>query len=154
MRADNIESDHCVGSEFYDSQIECKFTDPGPEERLIKAQSSFHHAAFQRFGKRLSQLTRESLELIAELSPPITFSEREAKNVIDLLYKLNAETLSSINLKSLLLERGEPAEDLGSLKKLNRLLQIELRDEPISPVLAPLFALNDLRVAYFTCNRQ
>ena len=149
LRGDNIESDHCVGSEFYDAQIECKFTDPRLEESLIKARSKFHRTAFERFGKRLSQLDQETLMLIQELSTPLAFTEKEAKNAIDLLHKLNVETLNSRNLKDLISETGESVEKLGSLKKLEKLLQQELSDQNIPSVLAPLFALNDLRDTYF-----
>ena len=149
LRGDNIESDHCVGSEFYDAQIECKFTDSSPEESLIKARSKFHRTASARFGKRLSQLDQETLMLIQELKPPVTFTEKEVKNAIDILHKLNVETLNSRNLEYLISERGKSVNKLGSLKKLERLLQQELSDQNISFVLAPLFALNNLRTMYF-----
>jgi hypothetical protein len=54
------------------------------------------------------------------------FSKRQSKNAVDLLYKLNAETLSAESLKSLLLERGQSTENLGSLKRLEKLLKLEL----------------------------
>lgn len=148
FRADNVESDHCIGSEFYDAQIECVFTDPGPEESMIKARSTFHRRAVARFGKPLSHLSEESLELIQKLNPPITFSEREISHIFDVLHKLNTETLNATNLAALIADRGETSDKLGNLKKLQKLLQLEFPKEPISSLVAPFFALYDLRVTY------
>lgn len=36
LRSENVISDHCIGSEFYDGQIECIFTDLTPEDKLFK----------------------------------------------------------------------------------------------------------------------
>jgi hypothetical protein len=148
LLADNIESDHCIGSEFYDSQIEGVFTDPSPEENLIKARSTFHRRAFDYFGKRLSHLSEESLQLIKDLKRPISFTEREVKHVIDILHKLNSETLNSANIGSLIEDRGSTVQKMGSLRKLEELLQLEFPEKQTSQMLAPFFALNKLRVTY------
>jgi len=36
LRSENVESDHSIGSEFYDGQIECIFTDKTPEDQLFE----------------------------------------------------------------------------------------------------------------------
>src|SRR5690606_36493169 len=52
LRSENVASDHSLGSEFYDAQIECKFTDP-PKERLVIGQrSNFLDAFEKKFGVR------------------------------------------------------------------------------------------------------
>ncbi len=148
LRADNIESDHCIGSEFYDGQIECIFTDPTPEESLIKARSTFDRLAHTHFGKRLSHLSEATLQLIKELKRPISFSEREMKHIVDILYKFNTETLNMKNLGDLVQDRREDCRKLRSLKRLQKALEIEFPRHPISEILAPLFILNELRITY------
>jgi hypothetical protein len=61
LRSENVESDHNIGSEFYDGQIECKFTDATPEDDLVSARSAFLDAASKCFGLSISHLNEETL---------------------------------------------------------------------------------------------
>lgn len=148
LRADNVKSDHDIGSEFYDGQIECKFTEPTSEDRLIKARSEFHHAALQLFGRTLSQLDDEVLELLTELKSPITFNETENKHIIDVMNKVNIEALHAKNLEHLLRERGVSSDRLGSLKRLEKLYEFEFPKAPIHRTLSALHSLYGLRIAF------
>jgi hypothetical protein len=38
LKSENVQSDHSIGSEFYDGQIEVKFTDPTAENLLFKCK--------------------------------------------------------------------------------------------------------------------
>lgn len=49
LLSENRESDHSLGSEFYDGQIECIFTEPSQETLLFAARSNFLVAAFNRW---------------------------------------------------------------------------------------------------------
>lgn len=148
LRSENIDSDHTIGSEFYDGQIECIFTDLSPEDELIKTRSEFHESAYKKFGHRLTHLDNETLALIEDLAPPVVETEKEIRHVIDLLNKINIESLDSPIIGKLLQERGIDAGKLGGLKRLQKLFEHEYPHQNISPIVSPLFVLYDLRVAY------
>lgn len=148
LRSENIDSDHTIGSEFYDGQIECIFTDLSPEDELIKTRSEFHESAYKKFGYRLTHLDNETLTLIEDFTPPVVETEKEILHVIDLLNKINIESLDSAVIGKLLQDRGIDTEKLGGLKKLQKLFEHEFPHQNIATVVSPLFVLYDLRVAY------
>lgn len=148
LRSENVESDHCLGSEFYDGQIECKFTDPTAEELLVKSRSHFLQAAARHFRSRISHLDEETLDAIRDFSPPAVFTERESRRLSGLVNQICVESLDSGALGSLLRGRGIDAAGLGSLKRLEKLLDSEFPEAQISSLLCPLFVAYDLRVAY------
>ena len=148
LRSENVESDHMIGSEFYDGQIECIFTDLSPEDELMKARSEFHECAFKTFGRRLTHLDTETLSLIEQLKPPVVQTEKEIRHILDLLNKINVESLNVGVIGELLQERGVAQERLGSLKKLQKLYEFEYPSRNISDAISPLFILYDLRVGY------
>ena len=148
LRSENIDSDHAIGCEFYDGQIECIFTDLSPENGLIKTRSEFHESAYKKFGHRVTHLDNETLTLIEDLTPPVVETEKENRHTIDLLNKINIESFDSAVTRNMLQDRGIDAGKLGGLKKLQKLLEHEYPQENISTTLSPFFVLYDLRIAY------
>lgn len=148
LRSENVVSDHSIGCEFYDGQIECIFTDLSPEDELIKNRSQFHESAYKKFGQRLTHLDKETLTLIEDLMPPVVETEKEIRHVIDLLNKINIESLDSIVIGKLLQDRGIEPGKLGGLKRLQKLFEHQYPTQEIATIVSPLFVLYDLRVAY------
>jgi hypothetical protein len=148
LRSENVRSDHSIGSEFYEGQIEARFTDPSPEDNLIRTRSEFHKAAAKRFGKQLTKLDQEVLDLIQELTPPLAHSRREQKHIVDVLNKINVESLDSGTIGSLIKQRGASIENPGSLKRLQQLYELEFSDYLVGETLSPFFVLYDLRVKH------
>ncbi len=148
LRSENVESDHCLGSEFYDGQIECKFTEPTAEDAVVSARSQFLEAAARRFDGPISHLDEETLDAIRDFYPPTAFTDRERQRLSTLVNQVCVESLDAQALKRLLAARGIEADKLGSLKQLEKLLNHELPDAGVSSTLAPLFVAYDLRVAH------
>ncbi len=148
LRSENVESDHCLGSEFYDGQIECKFTDPTAEDCVVAARSQFLEAAARYFGAPISHLDEETLDAIRDFYPPTAFTEREQQRLSTLVNHVCVESLDARALKGLLSARGIDANQLRSLKRLEKLLDHEFPDAGVSSALAPLFVTYDLRVAH------
>ena len=146
LRSENIESDHDIGSEFYDGQIEAVFTDYTPEETLLQARSAFFDFFFATFGGDLSHLTAETLEAIAHLNPPVLHTLKEQKDIVDLLNKINVEGMSSGTLATCLRAEGADSEKSGTLKRLELLLDTKFPASDVSKKISPLFVLYDLRV--------
>jgi len=149
LRSENIESNHDIGSEFYDGQIEIKFTDCTPEDKLINARSNFLEFCHNEFSFEISHLNKETLESISNFNPPILHTEKEQKDIIDLLNKINIESLDSFNLSKKITELGGNPDKLGSLKKIELLFKMKFSHKDISKIISPLFVLYDMRINLF-----
>lgn len=148
LRSENVPSDHSIGSEFYDGQIECFFTDPSRESHLFKARSAFMEACFRRFGRKLAHLDEEVMNLALAFNRPVIDSEKERRHVADTLNKIYIESLDNTALGDVFKTLGGDPKSLGSLKRLQGLLERALPGEDIGSLLSPLYVLYDLRVAY------
>ena len=71
LRSENVESDHSIGSEFYDGQIECIYTQPSHENKLFALRSEFMEACFKRFGVKIGHLDAEVLDLATSFNAPV-----------------------------------------------------------------------------------
>ena len=60
LRSENVPSDHSIGSEFYDGQIECRLTDRTPEDQLFEQRSRFLEGFFAKFGQKAAHLRGSS----------------------------------------------------------------------------------------------
>lgn len=146
LRSENIESDHDIGSEFYDGQIEVKFTDYTPEDKLIHSRSAFLEFCTRQFGLEVSHLTSETIQSISELNPPVLHTEKEQKDIVDLLNKINIESLDVRNLGTIVTNLDGDPKDLGGLKRLESLFSLKFPQKNIHSIVSPLFVLYDLRV--------
>jgi hypothetical protein len=148
LRSENIPSDHSIGSEFYDGQIECIFTEHSPEDELFKDRSTFLEACFRRFGKKLAQLDKEVLDLAVTVQRPLVDSARARRDIADILNKIYIESFDNKALGEALYALGEDAKSLKSLKRVQKLLQRTSPTANISKMMSPFYVLYDLRVAY------
>lgn len=148
LLSENVESDHTIGSEFYDGQIECIFSKLSPENELIKCRADFFEFLFQKYSEKFSSLDNETFKMIEDLNPPILFTEKELRDKYDTLNKILIESLDNNILNKLLKSRGLNFKNLGSLKKLQSFLEKEYPNADIKGIISPLFVLYDLRVAY------
>lgn len=147
LRSENVPSDHSIGSEFYDGQIECIFTEATPENRLFEQRSRFLEACYTKLGKKIAHLDLEVLELATSLCRPVIDTPKERRNVADALNKIYLESLDNKALESLLVERGIDPEGLGGLKRLQLLLEHENEGKSIIELMDALNALYYFRVA-------
>lgn len=148
LRSENIESDHSIGSEFYDGQIECKFTDYSKEDSLFQLRSDFLESCFKRFGVKLAHLDDEVLEMAVGFNGPVVDTEKERRHVADTLNKIYIESFDNNALGSVLQSLGEDPRNLGSNKRLQKILENIASGEDISSIMCPFYVLYDLRVAY------
>ncbi|MEJ2229369.1 MAG: hypothetical protein P8Y67_14370 [Alphaproteobacteria bacterium] len=148
LRSENVPSDHSIGSEFYDGQIECVFTDRSKEDRLFRERSEFVEACFLRFGKKIAHLDTEVMELSQTFNAPVVDTEKERRHVADTLNKVYIESLNNSILSEILNTLGGDPKNLGSLKRLQRVFEKVAPNDDVAAVLSPLYVLYDLRVAY------
>jgi hypothetical protein len=154
LLAHNVPSDHSIGCEFYEGQIEAVFTELSQEQRLIQTSGEFASAVIERFDRmKVFKMDAEAAELLSQLRRPVHFMEAEFGDSMEIMTKLFVERIDIAPMKSMLREtlgQGE-LERKGNLRELKTLqLWVEtiLKYEEASRILAPLFVLYDLRVAY------
>lgn len=148
LRSENIESDHSIGSEFYDGQIECKFTDHSKEDRLFQCRSNFLESCFKRFGVKFAHLDDEVFEMALEFNGPIVDTEKERRHVADTLNKIYIESFDNNALGEVLSTLGKDPKNLGSNKRLQKIMESIASEEDISSIMCPFYVLYDLRIAY------
>ena len=148
LRSENVESDHSIGSEFYDGQIEVIFTDLSKENLLFKYRSYFLDAFFRRFGQKIAQLEREVYDFAIGFSGPVIDTEKERQHVADILNKIYIESFNKNALAKILRDLGGDPANLGSLKRLQKILEYVADTEEVYELFSPFFVLYDLRVAY------
>lgn len=148
LRSENVEPDHSIGSEFYDGQIEVKFTEHSKEDSLFQKRSNFLEEYFKRFGEKLAHLDKEVYELAVSFNAPIVDTEKERRHVADTLNKIYIESFDNNALGRVLKEAGVDPKSLGSLKRLQGVMELLTDAEKVSKTLSPFYVLYDLRVAY------
>lgn len=147
LRSENIESDHSIGSEFYDSQIECVFTEPSIEDALFNSRSEFLEICFRKFGKKLAHLDKEVFELAVSFNGPMVDTERERKHIADTLNKIYLESFDNKVLASILKDLGGDPKDLGSIKRLHKIMELSTNNIGIASLMGSFYVLYDLRVS-------
>jgi hypothetical protein len=148
VRSENIASDHSIGSQFYDGQIECIYTDPSAETKLFSLRSEFIDACFKKFGVKIAHLDDEVMDLAGSFNAPVVDSEKERRHVADILNKIYVESFDRTALGGIVSKAGRNPKDLGSLKRLQIALESVGSTADVPKLLSPFFALYDLRVAY------
>lgn len=147
LRSENVPSDHSIGSEFYDGQIDVAWPEPSPEDVLLERRSRFLEVCAKRFGQKIAHLDDEVLEVAVGLRPPLVDTPETWTKVADSFNKVFVESLDNKAMGTLLTKKGVEAEGLRSLKRLQLLLNDESLPLDVPKTMASLFALYDLRVA-------
>jgi hypothetical protein len=148
LRSENVPSDHSIGSEFYDGQISCIFTQPPLEAVAINERSRLATSFRAAFAAKLFHLDDELVDTIAGFTPPVVDTEKERKHVFDCLNRIFVESLDNSTLEKLIKARGLQPAGSGSLKRLQVILETKRPGAAVSKALSPFFVIYDLRVAY------
>lgn len=148
LMSENRPSDHCIGSEFYDGQIECIFTDPPREKVLFAARSDFLAIAFKLWGVKLAHLDDVVLDLAAQLKRPVHDTPAQRHAVSDNLNKVHLESIDNEALGQLLNRLGIACSGTRQLKRLQALFGSIAESGQVHERMAPFFTIYDFRVSY------
>ena len=156
LRSENVASDHSLGSDFYDGQIECKLTELTKEKLVLEARSKFISNFDKKFNVQLAHLDSELIDIIASLRPPVVDTEKERGYVFDGLNRIFIEALDNSVLNQVMISLGATSSGSGSLKRLQALLETFDASGKVNEMLLPFYVLYDLRVAYshLTSNKR
>lgn len=148
LRSENIPSDHAIGCEFYDGQIEIKATDRTAEDELFRLRSDFLEACRRQFGVSFAHLDEAVHALALEFNPPNVDTLKERRHMADTLNKIYLESLDNVALAEALMSAGVINRATGSLKRLQALLETVEPSSAVSLLMSPFYVLYDLRVVY------
>jgi hypothetical protein len=154
LAAHNVPSDHAIGCEFYEGQIEVVFTGASQERRLIRASGKFATALIEKFELlKIFKMDTEAATLLKAFCRPILFTESEFGDAIERMTKLFIERLDVAPLKNMLssILNKDERKKMKGLRELNTLqlwAERRLGMSSAGEILAPLFVLYYLRVAY------
>ena len=148
LRSENVPSDHSIGSEFYEGQIDCVYTPPSLENNLFALRSAFLEACAERFGLKIAQLDTEVYDFALSFIGPVIDTDKTRTHVADTLNKIYIESFDNGALGAIMTKAGSDPKGLGSLKRLQAVLVSIAPEEDIPRMLSPFYVLYDLRVAY------
>jgi len=148
LRSENIPSDHSIGSEFYNGQIECVFTERTPEVKPFASRSNFIEVFHSYFGIRPANLEKEVLDLAITLQWPVVDTPTARRNVAEEMNKVYVESFDNAALDMLVSANSLKPKGTGNLKRLQALLEAANSSADVHNAMSPLFLLYDLHVAH------
>ena len=148
LRSENVESDHDLYSEFYESQIEVQFSNPSPENALFHIRSKVIQACQRERGGYLYSFEGEISKVIENLDRPVFWQEKHISTVIEALNRVMVESLDPHFLKNELKDvlNKDEIKGLRSLKLFEKWLEKIIHIPDFSNVSLPLYVLYDFRV--------
>lgn len=148
LRSENVESDHDLCSEFYESQIEVQFSSPSPENALFHARSEAVQACQKKRKGYLHTFEGEISKVIENLDRPVFWQEKHVSPIIEALNRVMVESLDSQFLKNELkdLVNKDELKGLRSLKLFERWLEKVLQISDFLDVSLPFYVLYDFRI--------
>lgn len=140
-------SDHHIGSEFYEGQIEVKFTEEAPENRLFRLRSELNEASRSSLGFPIFQVSSEILDSAILVRDPIFDTKTSRAQVAQALNDVYVESLEASQLKNHLKAQGVDVSSIKGIKLLEQLMitlgySVALRD-----LMKPFYLIYDLRVS-------
>ena len=124
LLSENIDSDHSVACEFYDSQIDCVFPELSIEDRSFKARSEFLNSVYRKFGMQIAHFDEEVIDLARSMNKPLHDTPRERRHVADTLNKIYIESFNNDSLERIVLSLSGDPRNLGSLKRLQMVMEL------------------------------
>ena len=154
LRSENIDSDHNIHSEFYDAQIDVKWSDPSKQSALFHYRRDLKELISRKINLDLYMLDGEVSKVIENLHRPIFWEDKHVGPVIESFNRIFVESLNISKVKADV-SVVAPAVDLkgkGSLKVFESWLLNRLKLESCAEVMCPFYVLYDFRI--ITCHLQ
>lgn len=150
LRSENIPSDHSIGSEFYEAEIEVMWAKASMEKALLKARLEFNESVRNNFGLSVAQLDTETLRITRNIRKLIINTNDAFKDLMIPLNELLVEAINNKDIRKILKSQHPELKDELKDKKGIKLLQLWLEKNTVgidvNLEIAPLFVLYDLRL--------
>lgn len=150
LRSENIPSDHSIGSEFYEAEIEVMWAKASAEKTLLKKRLEFNENVRNNFGLSVAQLDTETLRVAKNIRKLLINTNDAFKDLMIPLNELLVEAINNKDIRKTLKEQYPELKDVLKDKKGIKLLQLWLERNTegidVNLEIAPLFVLYDLRL--------
>ncbi|HAX89640.1 MAG TPA: hypothetical protein DCY91_26135 [Cyanobacteria bacterium UBA11370] len=148
LRSENVDSDHDLYSEFYESQIEVQFSNPSPENSLFHARSETNQLCQKERQGYLHTFEGEISKVIENLDRPIFWQEKHTGSVIEALNRVMVESLDTQFFKRELKDlcSKDELKGIGSLKLFGKWIEKVLKRPDFADIVLPFYVLYDFRV--------
>ena len=150
LRSENIISDHSIGSEFYEAEIEVTWANPSSEAKLLKQRLEFNEKVRSRFGLAIAQLDTETLRVAKGIRKLIVNTNDAFKDLMIPLNELFVESINNKDIRSRLKkdypELKAALKDKKGIKLLTMWLEKNTEGIDVGVEIGPLFVLYDLRL--------
>jgi hypothetical protein len=148
LRSENVDSDHDLYSEFYESQIEVQFSNPSPENSLFHARSETNQLCQRERRGYLHTFEGEISKVIENLDRPVFWQEKHIGPVVEALNRVMVESLDTQFFKGELKDlcSKDELKGLGSLKLFGKWIEKVLKRPDFADIVLPFYVLYDFRV--------
>lgn len=150
LRSENIQSDHSIGSEFYEAEIEVTWANASAEGTLLKQRLEFNEKVRSHFGLTIAQLDTETLRVAKNIHKILINTNDAFKDLMIPLNELLVEAINNKDIRNKIKEEYPELKEEIKDKKGIKLLQLWLEKNTdsidINTEIAPLFVLYDLRL--------
>lgn len=154
LRSKNIPSDHDVGSEFYEGQLESIWAEPSKINQIKSLRKVLSQLISQVHGLNLFMLDEEAEVITRRINRPILFTNKEVGDTYEDINKILVETLNVKEIKAYIVQNSSyKKKDLADLRGMKLFRQwlnqfLHLSVDTVDELLLPLFVLYDLRIVY------
>ncbi|KAB6714540.1 hypothetical protein [Roseobacter sp. TSBP12] len=147
LRSENVPSDHHIGSEFYEGQIEVKFTEEAPENRLFRLRSELNEASRSSLGFPIFQVSSEVLDSAILVRDPIFDTKTSRAQVAQALNDVYVESLEVSQFKKHLEAQDVDVSNIKGIKLLEQLMITLGYSDDLRELMKPFYLIYDLRVS-------
>ena len=148
LRSENVDSDHDLHSEFYEAQIDVKFSDLSKQNKLLHQRKLLNDAFNEKYEESLFVLEGEVADVIANLTRPVFWEEKHVAAGVESLNRVFVESINSAFLKRSIKEKDATRDmkSAGGIKTLQAWLEVVLGQSGHADIALPFYVLYDLRV--------
>lgn len=154
LRSENVDSDHNLHSEFYDAQIDVKWSEPSKQSALFHLRRDLKELVSKKINLDLYMLDGEISKVFENLHRPIFWEDKHVGPVMESFNRIFVESLNISKVKADV-SAASPGVDLkgkGSLKVFESWLLNKLKLGNYAEVMCPFYVLYDFRI--ITCHLQ
>lgn len=154
LLSENVESDHSIHSEFYNAQIDVKWSDPSIENEVFERRKNISDKANFKHGHPMNKLEGEISNIISNLDKPVYWEDKHISPIIESLNRIFIESLNVELFKSSIskLENKIDIKNLKGLKLYSLWLKEYLKMDDADKIMCPFFVLYDFRI--MVCHLQ
>ncbi len=147
LRSENVPSDHHIGSEFYEGQIEAKFTEEAPENKLFRLRSELNEASRSSLGFPIFQVSSEILDSAILVRDPIFDTKTSRAQVAQALNDVYVESLEAGQLKKHVKAQDVDVSNIKGIKLLEQLMITLGYSDDLRELMKSFYLIYDLLVS-------